>query len=506
MNPARICVWCPIVLIGTVLASCGHGRSSPPIQPAPPPLVLRTVPGEGDIVEPNATVSLELASAASTFAPGDVIVSDGGNALPGTLERVGDTASWTWTPDQELPRGCTLTVATDQQGVVVSFSVRDIALAAEFQLPGETVEAAFCWPNGRRALLTASGRVFEATPAGLVERFVPLTAAASAYGDGDFIDEQVVDQVRFCVRSNLDGSVDRVPTPNGVSVGAHNASGDVVVFVPSASRGPSPAGLWRLGRADLEFTLAGALAIATTSDPPSIEADATVTIAWSEADAIRLARFAVGDTVGQRYALPRTGGTSEMQYDAAADGRGVLAFLDWAQRTGPVIRIVCVARFEPDQGLLGPQEALRWVWTLVGGKYPVTDSLEDLQVGAWGSACLTVAHRYTAGQGTYRYADVLRAEPDGQFSEAVRFSGQTRRSPARAEQWAVLARLDPYNRTQVELSRSRPRGSVRTTSIYEITGGTPDRARFALDDSNRALIAVTQRTVSGLETTVLLWD
>lgn len=159
-----------------------------------------------------------------------MVVSDGGNRLPGTLGRIGNSATWSWIPDRELPRGCPIWIATKQQGIVATFRVRDIVLDAVFDLPVRLLRPRTDWPNGRRAVRTTSGRVFDLASEGPFERFVTLSTFASPYGDGEFIDVQLDGGVRYCVRGNLDGSFDRVPTPDGVTFVEHNARGDVAVF------------------------------------------------------------------------------------------------------------------------------------------------------------------------------------------------------------------------------------------------------------------------------------
>lgn len=105
-----------------------------------------------------------------------------------------------------------------------------MVLAGTLQLADEEALAAFSWPNGRRAVLTRSGRVFEVVAPSWVERFVPLSRFAFTYGDGDFIMFENDGGAWYCVRGNLDGSFDRVPPPGGALPGPHNTRGDLVAL------------------------------------------------------------------------------------------------------------------------------------------------------------------------------------------------------------------------------------------------------------------------------------
>lgn len=236
------------------LAGCSRGGGSPP--PTSVTTVVATTPADGDVdVEPTTPITILLSPESGGLGPADVEVSDGGNRLPGTLRQVGSSAQWLWTPEFELPRRSTISVSVQSQDAA-SFTVREYVQEAVFELPGEEVGFALSWSNGRRALVTASGRCFEVTSTGLVERFVCVQPGARAFGDGDFICELTEAGVHYCLRGNLDGTVDRVATPFDLPIGESNIHGDVVVFVPTTLGAPSDWGLWRLMHGDSAFALA----------------------------------------------------------------------------------------------------------------------------------------------------------------------------------------------------------------------------------------------------------
>src|SRR5499427_9466295 len=377
--PFPVCL-CVLLL----LAGCDQHHSAAAVAPR----VSAIVPPDGATgVAPDVTITLTLESAASVLRPEDVIVQDGGNRLPGTLRRAGDTASWTWTPTLELPRGCRITVATVPQGAVAAFTVRDFAAAATVVLPFEAVDAAFCWPGGRRAVHTANGRVFEILANAAVEGFVDLPPGARTCGNGAFVAEVLDAGVRYCVRCDLEGNVDRVPTPFGVPLGENNDAGDVVVFVPNTLASPSQQGLWRLRRTALEFELAGPLSVADTTDQPSIEADGTVSLAYEIPGGFRVSRFATGDLAGEHHDLTTDG--RRPQFAAGDDGRGVLAF--WVNE--PLRAIVRAARFVPGVGLdLLPAELRSWPTGLLSPpEFHDFFGIDALHVGKLGSACVVFA-------------------------------------------------------------------------------------------------------------------
>lgn len=508
---------CPVALSLTcvVLSACGHRGNAR--QTVPVPYVVMTNVTAGDIVEPTTVILLELSSAASAFAPGDVVVSDGGNPLPGTLARIGTSTTWSWTPARELPRGCPIAVATAQQGVVATCAVRDIALDAELELPGERASAAYAWPDGRRAVRTESGRILEVAAGGFVERFVVMSPNAHAYGDGDFIDEQTEAGVQYCVRGNLDGRVDRVPTPDGVAIGGHNTRGDVVVFVPNTLPSPSSPGLWRMLRTDTSFTLAGALTLPPQRTAPVIEADGTVSLVHAEAGGVRLSRFAIGDPVGEHHALALQGDIRSAAYDADAEGRGVFACVT---RHGlPAEDVAQIARFDPGVGLrLLTASARRWPVVSGGVRYSFAYA-SPLRVGAWGSACL-VLESGIVEKGRGVVYEVMRIEPGDLiagpsfFISYSTFGGRgygnpsrTRQSPFRAEQWTFLSSPETAP-SELALYRSRPDGNVAFRTLHRrLPPRRPDDPwSFAFDDSGRAVVALTETAGGVSSTRILVWN
>ena len=497
-----------LLVVGALvaLAACGGRRSSAP--PPAAPTIVATDPADGATdVDPATVVTLTLAPGPALQAD-EVVVSDGGNRLPGTVAQVGTTTTWTWTPAFELPRGCHIDIATALQGTVASFTVRDIAAAATFDLFGEEVVAAFSWSNGRRAVRTASARVFELTPAGPVELFIDLPADARTFGDGGYIADRLDMGMRYCVRGNLGGTFDQVLTPLGFPIGEHNSNGDVVVFVPDVLLiAPPQRGLWRLMRNEVAFVMAGPLSVGPVADVPSIDPDGTVSLAYLTANGMRLSRFAPADLAGTHFDLAAGAGGSQPHFDCAADGRGVLAYTDYEppQQTGGLGRIVVRAvRFDPASGFALLSAELRsWPTGLVTvPEQSPFQRVDSVVVGELGSACVVLAHGAAvlgiSGWQTTTNHEEVRVEPDDRVAEVVPTIttnsvattwGAESRSPMRAELWAIDALSVPGS---LQLTRSRPDGVAEST-IYEVTPGRDIGGWcFAFDDSNRAVVAAAE--------------
>ncbi|MCB9879199.1 MAG: hypothetical protein H6835_16510 [Planctomycetes bacterium] len=500
-------------LCGAFAACSRSGGATPPESRI---TVVETSPPSGATdVEPSTPIALTLAAGSSALTAADVIVSDGSNRLPGTVTRNGSSGRWTWTPLGELPRGATITVATARQGVVATFAVRDILVSIEIDLPNEEVENALSWRNARSALRTRSGRVFEliAGSDALVERFCYMPPGARAIGDGRFVGEQENQGVRYCVRGDLAGALDVVPTPLGVSLGDCNAAGDVVVFVPGDVGTPAEQGLWRLRHDEVAFELVGPLSLLDVVDRPSIEADGTVSIAWSDNGTASLARFAPGDLAGQRFSLVLDGAPppSSVHFDAADDGRGVLAFgIATAAPGEPDSRyIVRAARFDPATGLqLLPDELRNWV-TGLSPNSPFW-RVDDLVVGDHGSAVVVLAQGLRSSQQVDTHFEAVRVEVDDSvgppFAVAetivalppapplpLRF-GEVRITPGRAELWGMstLPQLD-----SVVLTRSRPAGPAWDTVYTFASNRSYGDWCFTCDDSGRGFYAVVEWELLG---------
>lgn len=510
----------PALLLAAALsglvAGCNRGGSG---NPSPSLTVLATTPPSGALaVEPETSIGLTLAAGSRLLTAADVIVTDGSNRLPGTVTRVGDSSEWRWTPVGELPRSATIVVATSQQGVLSTFTVRDSLTSFSVELPLEEAESALSWRNGRSALRTRSGRVFELVGQTLVERFCQMPPGARAVGDDRFVGEQEELGVRYCVRGSLAGDFDRVPTPLGAPLGDVNDAGDVVVLVPSGVGSLAEQGLWRLGREATIFDLVGPISLADVVDRPSIEGDGTVSIAWAEQGAIHLARFAPGNLAGERLTLDLDGAVplaaAGAQYDAADDGRGVLGFINSITDPlgGPATRfVVRVARYEPGSGLrLLPDELRSWPALLGPGS--LFWRVDDVVVGAQGSAAIVLAHGTSlSGQISYRY-EVARVEPDQLsfpamplaeaiaaapgFPPLVRPFSSIRGSPGRAELWGMstLPQLD-----SVVMTRSRPRnGDVASSIVYTFASNRNHGDWcFTFDDSGRGFYAVVEWELLG---------
>lgn len=510
MHPSKLA----LLMFGVLGTACHHSRGG-----SPPPLVtvtvVATVPGNGATdVEPDAVVTVSLANASQTLLADDLIVRDGGNRLPGTVARVGATADWTWTPDIQLPRGASVTLGTAQQGVLATFGVREAGAGVEYELPGEQVASTVCWSNGRRAVRTRSGRVFEVMATGLVERFVAMPAGARSFGDGSFVGEVDDLGVHHCVRGNLDGTLDRVPTPLGVAIGEHNDAGDVVAFVPASLGVTAEQGLWRLMHTSVAWDLAGPLVLDDVRDRPSIGDQGVVALAYRLPGLVRVSRFAVGDLAGQHDDLAID--TTEIQYDFGPDGRGVLALgvPEVAPPGGEDRLVVRAARHEPGVGLqLLPQELQSWITSISSIPESLPFSrVDDVQVGDYGSAAIVLARGATsiilAPGETNTFYEVVRLEPDGAVGgvtplpmvlesldpAAARFGG-VGVTPRRAEVWGVSSIEAPNG---VLWSRSRP-DATALRGIYDFAVGIRVYGDwdFAADDSGRAVLAIDEFDLLG---------
>jgi hypothetical protein len=357
---------------------------------------------------------------------------------------------------------------------------------------------------------TSSGRVFEVIAGKTVERFVDLPPGARTFGDGGFLAEVLDAGVRYCVRGDLQGNVDRVPTPFGVPLGENNDAGDVVVFVPNTLAAAGQQGLWRLRRAALAFEFAALLSLAGATDEPSIEADGTVSLAYEVPGGLRLSRFAIGDLAGEHHDLTIEG--HGPQFAAGDDGRGVLVFAVYQPATGPEGHphfVVRAARFVPGAGLdLLPAELRSWD---VGLLYPPEDHpfcrIDAVHVGKLGSACVVLASGIEStmfGRSTMTNYEAVRIEPDDRVSATVEVMttvvpewvpwSALGVSPWRAELWA----LDAFSRfPDIGLNRWRPDGGA-SAAIYEPPAGSQFAGwGFAFDDSGRALVAVVEGVPGG---------
>jgi len=501
-----------------VMAACSGGSSSAPPAPrvAPSIAVIEPVDGATD-VEPSVPITIVLSSDSTELLPSDVVVTDGGNVLPGTLAQVGTSLEWRWTPTQELPRRATINVTVAAQSA--SFTVRDHVLEAEFTLPGQAVDFAVSWPNGRRVIVTQQRRCFEVTSTGLIERFVAIDRRVWPYGDGDFITEERIAN-NFCVRGNLDGSVERTQIPLNMLVGDVNANGDVVVHVPITVGTPSDWGLWRLMRGDLNFSFAGTTIGEYVWDEPCIQADGTVALAYSQDNRVRLSHFAVGDVVGVHDELSING--SFVRYDAAADGRGVLALL-YADMTssGLIETVVKVARYEPGAGLTMLSEAAdSWTTGLGNGQANPLGIIEGVYVGEFGSAAVVVERGfYSVFQlpGTAPTLIVnstswgIRVEPDDSVSPPVGIMsklgpastwGRVQATPQRAEVWGLTSGIDPR---LLLMARSRPADIDVGVAYKRPTHWEAfDAWCVSFDDSGRVVLAVTDGVDDPVTTVQLL--
>tara|TARA_R110002072_G_scaffold109160_1_gene236249 strand:+ start:8479 stop:10026 length:1548 start_codon:yes stop_codon:yes gene_type:complete len=499
-----------LLLAAMSLSACGGGGSSS--APVVATIVAVDPPDGAVDVEPDAAIRFLLSDSTATLAASDVVVSDGGNELPGALRQNPGTNTWLWTPQFELPRGCEIRVAS-RAVVLATFSVRDGGFDHEFEILGEVPSFSLSWSNGRRAVIAASGRVFEVTAVGVVERFVVVTPGARAFGDGGFICEEDVQGIHYCVRGNLDGTSSRVPTPFGVAIGDSNVDGDVVAYVPPTVAMPTDWGLWRWLRNDAAFSFAGSIVNEFVRDVPSIQANGTVSLAYAETGRVRLSRFAVGDLVGEHHELLMDGG-GDAHFDCANDGRGVLAFtvLTPATATAQPHVGAHVARYQPGAGLrLFPGELHGWeIWLPPAGVH-FFERIDDVVAGELGSACVVFAEGSSMNVvvppgpttvSTNTNYSVLRVELDDRTAPMLPYMhtfGQqpTERSfahisPLRGELWAMSDSAQPGSSF---LLRSRPDGS-RAAIVYKTDPNINLVGAwcFSFDDSGRGLLALTAGT------------
>lgn len=509
------------------LFGCSSGGSNPARVAA---TITSTDPPDGAIdVAPGSTIRFVLAADGAVLDASELVVTDGGNTLPGTLSRVDDSDVWAWTPTHELPRGCEIQVGRIQKSeassvlqVLATFTVRDSGIVQEFELVGEAPGFSLSWPNGRRAIVTASGNVFEVTPTGLVQRVVAVLPGARAYGDGGFICEEDIGATHFCVRGNLDGISTRVATPFGVVIGDNNANGDVVAYVSSDFGMPWDWGLWRWMQGDPGFVLAGSVVNASVSDTPSIQSDGIVSLAYSMVDRVRLSRFAVGDVVGEHHELVLEGGC--VHFDSADDGSGLLAYTMYTPAAATAVPRVSVhvARYEPITGLnVFPAEIAGWDQYLPTASVRFFQRIDDVRVGDLGSGCVLLADGSTQTSGlpvgeplprSNTFYDVVRVEPDNRVADALMYLltiGQqpverslAQISPARAEVWSMSDFWDP---TRTWWLRSRP-DDVRLSVLYK-SGPLINPVGpwcFSFDDSGRGLMALSEGTDDNPSTRIVV--
>jgi hypothetical protein len=509
-----------MLLAGLGLFGCSSGGSNPAPVVA---TITSTDPPDGALgVAPSATIRFVLAAGGAVLNASDLVVTDGGNTLPGTLRRVDDSHVWEWTPTYELPRGCEIQVGRIQESaasnalqILATFTVRDSSVAQEFELADEAPEFSLSWPNGRSAIVTASGNVFEVTPTGLLQRFAAVMPGARAYGDGDFICEEDVGAIHFCVRGNLDGTSTRVATPFGAAIGGSNANGDVVAHVTADVGVPSDWGLWRWMRGDPGFAFAGSVFSESLPDTPSIQLNGIVSLAYPLGNRVRLSRFGVGDVVGEHHELVLEGGCAH--FDSADDGRGLLAFTVYTPATATAVPRVSVhvARYEPITGLtMFPTEIAGWDQLLPSASVSVFQRIDDVRVGDLGSGCVLLADGSTqiGSSGSNTFHDVVRVEPDDRVADKLMYMltiGQqpmerslAQISPARAEVWSMSDFWEPARTWWL---RSRP-GDVRLSVLYK-NGPLINPVGpwcFSFDDSGRGLLALSEGSVDNPSTRIVV--
>ena len=141
-RPGTKIAW--ILSLQAILVCCGGGGVG----------VVATSPANGAIdVEPTSSVTVTFVQPEQALGNSEVWVDDGGGPLPGAWTSSGDFRQWTWTPDQELPRGGVLQVRKPA-GVIATFTVRELRdeVIYEFRRrspaalsPGPTGDASRSW-------------------------------------------------------------------------------------------------------------------------------------------------------------------------------------------------------------------------------------------------------------------------------------------------------------------------------------------------------------------------
>ncbi|MFN3242792.1 MAG: hypothetical protein ACE37K_14920 [Planctomycetota bacterium] len=467
-----------VLLAAATFAACSNGGgANAPF--ATTPTILRTEPADGAAdVEPTAEVRIEVALPIGGSPNGDVTVGDGVNQLPGTFVLVGG-GTWRWVPQNQLPRGSTVEIASRTQGPVARFAVREAATLRSYDLAGVTVERVMVWPNGRSAVC-ADQRWFEVTATGTVERSTNLRPDALPFGDGRAVQVEYdpVATEQWLVRTGLDGERDRVLMPATSGPIDLNTRGDVVTFTRENTVLPGQGGFWVLGADGLAFDR---IPYVTIYGPtPRIADDGAVSGAWGEPGKLRFVRFAAGSQVPLEF--EEAGLTPQPRWDVAADGSG---WLLWTVRDDPRW-ILRGRRFEPETGLGDAVDLVVWEpgpgFTFLG--------IEAVRTGVAGS---TVVELNVSGIGN-AYRQFVRLERDGWVSipnafSATTFERKLLQSPVRAETWGLLRSADGR---ELAFQRSRPRAqSELDRLLYRIPEPMQTIGEFhgGLDDAGRAIVA-----------------
>ncbi|MBZ0151505.1 MAG: hypothetical protein K8J09_08235 [Planctomycetes bacterium] len=495
------------LLLGTACNSTHQG-------PAEVTTVLSTVPVDGATqVEPDTAILLELEVGTHGLQPGTITIHDGGNELRGTLIRVGESARWQWQPEQELPRGNRIHVRSLAQGEVASFTVREAVQREVFELPGEFPAGALSWPNGRRAVVMTSGRVFEVTAGALVERFVTVSPLAWTFGDGGFIHNELDTSsgtaINYCVRGDLDGMSERIATPHAREVSSIDSRGDAVLLVPNTVGSPAEHGIWRLMHDASTFELAGPLDLAAPDDAPGIAGAGEVSIAYLAAGEARFSRFAMGDLVGEHYTIAAA--TTAPRHAVDITGGAVIACTRAGDAPDGLRYSLHLARYEPATGVR-EVAADAGAWPAPSGSSAVA-SVRRVQIGAGGSAMILV-DVIAGGYVSMTESDLVRLEADDRLGEvenyATRFAGldsyRMNVSPGRCE----MQVLSPgFEGLSLVLGRSRPGETYEpphTAFVIAPSSQVLSSWCFAFDDSGRGVIATAELVWPGERMRIARFD
>ena len=469
-RPGTKIAW--ILSLQAILVCCGGGGVG----------VVATSPANGAIdVEPTSSVTVTFVQPEQALGNSEVWVDDGGGPLPGAWTSSGDFRQWTWTPDQELPRGGVLQVRKPA-GVIATFTVRELRDEVIYEFPSEVASGALAWPNGRRVAFMGS-RVIEVSRVQAVQRSVPLTLDSVPFGDGRFIrfDFDAQQQALICVRASLDGADERIACPANSIWHEINQRGDVALLVPS-NVGTSVAwGVWRLPFTATAFELAGNLILAESLIRGfAIDESAAIYVAHYTAG-LTVSRFQGSNLAGEHYTR------NSLPVDAycffAGDGMGVCAH---NSASGPEL-----VRFLPGQGFQSIYLGTRAAWSAGAPRgVPVGRMARN------GSLHVEFARNTVNPPGQNNQTSwssySLRVERDGRstqvdnggFLAAGALLGVV--TPSRGESWKLA-----WQDWEFYCRRSRASSPVfELRALHDARPfPVPQTRFFAHDDSGRAVIA-----------------
>lgn len=310
-------LWSSFAAVLLVACSRGGGGAA----------VLRVTsqqPAPRSVVPPQTPVAIAFDREldAATLAPDAFTVRDGAGPLPGSHAYDALSRTWTWTPDDELPRGALLTadVAPSVRGAggealgerSWSFRVRGgIAGPAQVVRPGAVAFGVFVERFGNeRARLAAGGSAWQLGPLGPgAEELTPVASIARLHVDATggatalgWLLTPPGSRVAGVAHRPAGGSWGLVvPNPLHLSppvtgLRLHgNAAGDVLVHATYAHPGAS----WSQHRFDQAF--AGAPGAWFEPAPETLQADEGIAAALDESGRLAILRDDGDFVVARRY-------------------------------------------------------------------------------------------------------------------------------------------------------------------------------------------------------------